>query len=54
MLLLGLLEIVSKELESCGLQHTLIGTQLYDGALVMSGHLSGVQQYIKEDNPFAI
>ncbi len=31
-----------------------IVAQSYDGASVMSGHLTGVQQRIKEDYPFAI
>lgn len=50
----GIVEGIKKGLESSGLQDVPIVAQSYDGASVMSGHLTGVQQRIKEDYPFAI
>ena len=43
-----------KVLEDNGLDLTYIVSQGYDGASVMSGHCTGVQQQIKEKSPSAI
>jgi len=43
----GIVEAIYKELDMCGVKNIPIVAQSYDGACVMSGHVSGVQQRIK-------
>lgn len=50
----GIVSGIKEGLQSCGLKDIPIIAQSYDGASVMSGHLSGVQQRIREEFPFAV
>lgn len=50
----GIVEVINHGLETCGLKNIPIVSQSYDGASVMSGHVSGVQQRIKETHPYAV
>jgi len=50
----GIVSGIKEGLQSCGLKDIPIIAQAYDGAAVMSGHLSGVQQRIREEFPFAV
>lgn len=43
---------IYKGLDMCGVKNIPIVAQSYDGASVMSGHVSGVQQRIKETHPY--
>ncbi|TKS78060.1 CD53 Cell surface glycoprotein [Collichthys lucidus] len=49
----GLVDAMNTGLEMCGLKNIPIVAQSYDGASVMSGQVSGVQQRIKEMHPYA-
>ena len=48
----GIVEAIYKGLDMC-LKNIPIVAQSYNGASVMSGHVSGVQQGIKETHPYA-
>ena len=50
----GIYTAIKKALETNGLQNVLIVAQSYDGAVIMSGHVTGVQQRMKDDHPFAM
>lgn len=50
----GLYELLTSEVKSLGLHNAAIVAQSYDGAAVMAGHVSGVQQKIKLDHPCAV
>ena len=49
----GIVDAINTGLEMGGLKNIPIVAQSYDGASVMSGHLSGVQQRIKDIYPYA-
>lgn len=49
----GLVDAINTGLEMCRLKNIPIVAQSYDGASVMSGQVSGVQQRIKEMHPYA-
>uniref|UniRef100_H3AYP6 DUF4371 domain-containing protein n=1 Tax=Latimeria chalumnae TaxID=7897 RepID=H3AYP6_LATCH len=50
----GIYSCIKKALEIRGLQNLPVVAQSYDGAAVMSGHVSGVQQRMKTDHPSAV
>ena len=50
----GLTKVIADNIKSLELQGLPIVGQAYDGAAVMSGHVSGVQQRIRLDNPSAL
>uniref|UniRef100_H2ZTQ2 HAT C-terminal dimerisation domain-containing protein n=1 Tax=Latimeria chalumnae TaxID=7897 RepID=H2ZTQ2_LATCH len=50
----GIYRCIKKALEIRGLQNLPVIAQSYDGAAVMSGHVSGVQQRMKTDHPSAV
>ena len=50
----GIVDAINTGLEICGLKNIPIVAQSYDGASVMSGQVSGVQQRIKETHPYAV
>jgi hypothetical protein len=45
----GLSELLRTEVKTLGLQNAAMVAQSYDGAAVMTGHVSGVQQKMKLD-----
>lgn len=49
----GIVEGIKMGLEMAVLKNLPIVAQSYDGASLMSGHVSGVQQRIKEMHPYA-
>ena len=49
----GIVDAINTGLEKGGLKNIQIVAQSYDGASVMSGHVTGVQQRIKETYPYA-
>ena len=50
----GLSSLLKTAIQSEGLQNVPIVAQSYDGAAVMAGHISGVQQRLKVDHPCAM
>jgi hypothetical protein len=50
----GLSELLRTEVKTLGLQNAAMVAQSYDGAAVMAGHVSGVQQKMKLDHPCAV
>lgn len=50
----GILDGIKQGLEASGLTNIPIVAQCYDGASVMSGHVTGVQQRMKEEHPHAM
>lgn len=42
--------LIKQFLEQCGLFSLPIVAQSYDGAAVMSGHVNGVQQKLRQDH----
>jgi hypothetical protein len=50
----GLSELLRTEVKTLGLQNAAMVAQSYDGAAVMAGHVSRVQQKIKLDHPCAV
>uniref|UniRef100_H3AEK7 TTF-type domain-containing protein n=1 Tax=Latimeria chalumnae TaxID=7897 RepID=H3AEK7_LATCH len=50
----GIYSCIKKALEKRGLQNLPVVAHSYDGAAVMSGHVSGVQQRMKTDHPAAV